>query len=435
MSVNDIKKNIEVILSSGFFRNFLILVSGSAAAQIINLSASPIITRLFEPYEFGVFSSYSSILTLIACIVGFSLPMTIVMAKGEREAVSITHVAICICIIVIPVYMTLSYVSIICFEIFEAIRNDRILIFLAAISIILNFFVEVFTYWGIRKGKFKSQSKGYLYKSIAVSIFKICFGFISPNAESLIIAVIIGTGVQLWVLSQNVEVNRIFRLPSKYKSNIYPYVIFKYKDIIVYRTMQNLISCVNATLPLILISSVLGPTYTGFYSLTKTVLYLPITIIGKAVNDIFYQKLTVSYNNRKPIFKKVFYPTILLALMGSIPFIIIYVWGGVLFEFVFGENWIKAGIYASLLTPWLFLNFINRTCVACISILKLEKTMFINSLINMFFILSLFYFAKVNIWDDVATINYFGWVSVIPQMVILIFALYKARVNDKKLGK
>jgi len=60
-------ENIFVRLKqSAFVKNILVVMSGSAIAQVLGFALTPIISRLFSPSDFGVFGSFNSISTIIA---------------------------------------------------------------------------------------------------------------------------------------------------------------------------------------------------------------------------------------------------------------------------------------------------------------------------------------------------------------------------------
>ena len=49
-----------------FFRNVLVLMSGTALAQIITVAVAPLLTRLYNPVDFGIFGVYASIVGILA---------------------------------------------------------------------------------------------------------------------------------------------------------------------------------------------------------------------------------------------------------------------------------------------------------------------------------------------------------------------------------
>ena len=51
-----------------YLRQFFIVASGTAAAQVINLAAYPILTRLYSPTDFGIFALFVTVASVIGII-------------------------------------------------------------------------------------------------------------------------------------------------------------------------------------------------------------------------------------------------------------------------------------------------------------------------------------------------------------------------------
>ena len=62
-------------------RNFLILSSGTALSEIIPVLASPILTRLYTPEEFGVFMFYFTIAGVLSSVSMGKYETAIVLPK------------------------------------------------------------------------------------------------------------------------------------------------------------------------------------------------------------------------------------------------------------------------------------------------------------------------------------------------------------------
>jgi O-antigen/teichoic acid export membrane protein len=62
-----------------------------------------------------------------------------------------------------------------------------------------------------------------------------------------------------------------------------------------------------------------------------------------------------------------------MAATGLIPFLLIAITGPYAFQLVFGNEWRSAGIYAQVLSIWIFLQYINRPAVSAIPSLKIQR--------------------------------------------------------------
>ena len=73
---------------------------------------------------------------------------------------------------------------------------------------------------------------------------------------------------------------------------------------------------------------------------------MPSTLIGRSVSRVFYQRAAELHRDNKVIFPLLIKTTVSLVAMGSVPTLIVVAFGPLLFEFAFGSEWNKAGVFA-----------------------------------------------------------------------------------------
>ena len=62
---NVLLKNLKSKLQGNFFRNILILMTGTVSIQLLNFLLTPVITRLYTPEAFGALGLFLSIISLL----------------------------------------------------------------------------------------------------------------------------------------------------------------------------------------------------------------------------------------------------------------------------------------------------------------------------------------------------------------------------------
>ena len=76
----------EKVVRSSFLKSVILVASGTAGAQVINLLASPIITRMYGPDAFGLLGTFIAFLGVLTPIAALSYPLAIVLPSSDREA-------------------------------------------------------------------------------------------------------------------------------------------------------------------------------------------------------------------------------------------------------------------------------------------------------------------------------------------------------------
>ena len=79
-------KKIQAFLRRPFVRNVTIVASGTAAAQVITMAFSPLITRIYGPEAFGLLGIFQSLVAILAPIAALAYPIAIVLPKEDSEA-------------------------------------------------------------------------------------------------------------------------------------------------------------------------------------------------------------------------------------------------------------------------------------------------------------------------------------------------------------
>jgi O-antigen/teichoic acid export membrane protein len=87
-------------LKRPFIRNVAIVASGTAAAQLIAVAFSPLITRIFGPEAFGLLGVFKALVATLAPIAALTYPIAIVLPKKDSEAIELMKLSFSIALIV-----------------------------------------------------------------------------------------------------------------------------------------------------------------------------------------------------------------------------------------------------------------------------------------------------------------------------------------------
>src|SRR5699024_887504 len=83
-----------------FVRNVIVLASGTAAAQMIAMALSPVITRLYGPEAYGLMGAFMAIVNIVAPVAALTYPISIVLPKKDQDAKGLIRLSIIISLII-----------------------------------------------------------------------------------------------------------------------------------------------------------------------------------------------------------------------------------------------------------------------------------------------------------------------------------------------
>jgi lipopolysaccharide exporter len=358
---------------SSFTSDTIKLASGTILAQVITIIATPFIARLFTPEIFGLTAIYMAIVSIISVVACLRFELAIMLPESDQEASNIFYISIVVAFIIS--LLTIPVVWIGNDFIIKILNASGLESYLKLIPISV-FFTGVFlglNYWGSRKKKFGELSAVRIIKSLTINLSQLIPGIIGYTTLAIkigaevfgILIAAVFLGFKLLVDSRTLLLNRINL--KRFRTGIYRYRKFPLID-----TWSALMNTISIQLPAFLLVAFFSPTIVGYYALGYSLLKLPSALIGSSIAQVFYQRASQAYiiGKTASLVENVFRH---LFIIGVMPYLVIALIGSELFTFVFGMTWTEAGIYAQILSPWLFLVFISSPISTLISTLEKQE--------------------------------------------------------------
>lgn len=413
-----------------FIRNIVIMVSGSATAQIITIALSPIITRLYGPEAFGMFGVFMAIVGVISPIAALTYPISIVLPKYDDEAKELVLLSF-----YITTGMSLAFFLILFIfndqivTIFN-IENIASFLFLIPIVILFSGILQIIEQWLIRTKQFNIIARVAFLHAGILNGSKVGIGIFYPLGPILIILSTLGQALKAIMMLLFMNKNMGFKHLFKRKFSIRK-LANKYKDFPMYRAPQVFINAISQSLPVLLLASLFGPVSAGYYSLGRTVLNVPTQIVGKSVGDVFYSRITEASNNNENVSRLLKKSIIGLSIVGILPFGLIVLFGPWIFSLIFGEDWLLAGKYARWMALWLFSMFIYQPCIRAFPVLNLQNFHLKYTVITLIINLASLVIGSYVFSDDIVAIMLFGFSGMVLNFILIIFTLKISKKYDE----
>jgi lipopolysaccharide exporter len=133
----------------------------------------------------------------------------------------------------------------------------------------------------------------------------------------------------------------------------------RYRKFPLVDSWSSFINNLSWQLPSLMLLYFFSATVVGYYSLSNRIIVLPMTLIGSAIGQVFYQRTAELRSDPEKLSKSVELVLHRLAAIGLFPAVVLGIAGPELFSIVFGSDWYEAGRYAQILSPWMFVLFIS----------------------------------------------------------------------------
>jgi O-antigen/teichoic acid export membrane protein len=355
------KSILNKILPKGdFAKNTFTLTLGTSIAQFFPLIFYPILGRIFSPEDFGLLATLTSITGILAVLATGKYDQGILITDSKKEAANIVGFIILLSLVV----LTISFIALQVFSsqvagwFSEPLLSKWLWIppLNAFVIIIFNSFNE----WCVRHKYFTTLSWNKITNSASHTLGKLFFGFVRVSANGLVVGDLLGR-----TFSAGTCVYRAWKIDGSVFSKIslkqFKALSKKYIDFPKYMLPDQLINTIGVAIPILFIGIYFNSTEVGYYSITMQILSLPISLISRAVRDVFRQRANedfVKHGSCISIYKKLLVRLSLLGLFGT--FVIISFLPSI-FGFVLGQQWEIAGQYSQILLPMMSLSFISMS--------------------------------------------------------------------------
>jgi O-antigen/teichoic acid export membrane protein len=333
--------------------SIILLMSGSAAAQLIGVIASPILTRLYTPEDFGMLALYLAVCNIIAVFATGRYDLAIIEPAKNEDArgLLIASMQIAIIFSVILAGIILLGANVLNMKIKFIEYHSLLLMPITVFNIACT---SIFTYWLNRLKNFTSMNVLRLTSAISITGLSILFALIETKGRGLILGYVIGQTLSItccWFMyvrkqyhTQNANTMDLLIRYVRYPKFLIP---------------STLAGSMAAEAPIILMSRIFDTTISGFFSFAIRVTVSPMSIVGSSIGEAYRIKAAEHYNVHgqcRDIFIKHF---MMLFAIGLIPFTILYIWGPYIFGLVFGEQWIQAGEIAASLSFVVWMQLVS----------------------------------------------------------------------------
>lgn len=349
------------------------LVSGTTAAQIIGVLVTPLLTRLYAPEDFGVlalFTSIGSILTVVACM---RYELAIMVSESDEEAANVLGVslsfAVLFALVLVPVIRwgrepLLSWLN-------APELGDYL--WLVPGAVVLHAAYQALNYWNSRTKQFGRLSVARVTMSVTTHFVKLVAGYAGyATSGALVGATMSGTALTTAVLGGQIwhEDGRLFRHGIHWRRMLR--AIKRHRKFPLYSTWSGLLNSISWQLPAFLLSAFFSSRTVGYYSLGFRILHLPMSLVGGAIAQVFFQRAVEAKQEGRlsEVVSNVFR---WLTMIGLFPMLVLAIIASDLFIVVFGSEWAEAGRYTQILSVWAFFWFVSSPLSTLFSVLERQE--------------------------------------------------------------
>jgi O-antigen/teichoic acid export membrane protein len=375
-------------LASPLMRNFAKLFAGTAAAKAVGFLAMPIIARLVTPEEFGEFSVFTAVVSVVAPLLGLRYVDAIPIPKSTSRATQLLTLAL----LLISVNATLLLVT--AWLLLDVIAKNYAFIdvrflLLAYLAVIGLAIYEALNLWAVRVRNYSVIARTQVGQALVGALSKVALSYFA-----------IPMGLMIGQVTQNLtgitSFIRAHRAPyKKYRFRISGRLLkqasSRYTQYPKYRLASQMVLVITQALPVLAVGKIYGQSEAGQLGLAFAVVSAPVSMIVGNVRKLYYGEVAKIGASRIVELRSLTIRLMVkMTAVASIGCIAMYFLSERIFTFVFGAQWQISGQICSLYSLYILSQFVVGPFVDLLNVLDRQKLFLI---INIFrFVLVAFLF-------------------------------------------
>lgn len=337
-------------------RHVMGLISGTSLAQVILLIASPILTRLYTPEQFGVLALFVALTQILTIVASGRYEVAILLPESHEDAVSIALLGGYIA-------AAFSFSLLAVFHVFNTLIAGGLgvpeigpWLYVVPVAVFFGAVFNLGQYLNLRLKAYPIIARVTIYKSLFQTGIQLGFGFLGTGNAGLILGRTASNIFSNWrLLKSGLAPISLHKVRAQRRMGV---MAREYRRFPVFTMPASLLNVVNANVLNFALPILFSTATLGFYSLAMRVLGSPLSQISGPIGQVF-QRDAAEELTKTGMARHAFFSTLITLfgistlIFGSSYFFIVDI-----FTIVFGSDWVVAGEYAKILMPLFAARFI-----------------------------------------------------------------------------
>ncbi len=342
---------------SGFRLKVLQVAGGTAVAQGLLVLASPVLTRLYTPADFGVLVVYVSILALLVIVASLRYEYALPIPVDDGEAIDL----LAVCLLLVAVSTSLASLLLHALE-------GRLLAWMGApglapylwlvpVSILGAGSYQVFNCWAIRKGGYARIARTKVTQSLTQLTLQVTVGSLVKGPLGLLVGDAVGRTNGTRTLAMLDWRRDWARLRQVTWAGMWRAVV-RFRRFPAIASGSALMNTFNLRVPALLLAIWFGPAVAGCFALAQRVFALPSSVIGESVAQVYFGEFAAQAKGDPGGLMALFRGTVRRMFLLGLPLMLAAMAAGwFLFPLLFGRSWRDAGRFVVAIAPMALAQF------------------------------------------------------------------------------
>ncbi|MFC1755878.1 lipopolysaccharide biosynthesis protein [Patescibacteria group bacterium] len=425
MKLKGYKKFISDQINKNMFRkNVLTLFTGSFVSQVVLLITMPIITRIYNPEQFGKLAIFLSIVSLISIVATGQYELAIPIPRKEEDSRKLTSLTMLLSFLFSLSLMILIFLFFNKLASHISFLNEFPYVYLVPFVIFMTGFELSLNQLLIYQNRFRQISSSSIIKTSSTVVTQL-ISSLSPivSGLGLILGQTVGQVSSILSLSwKSFPINK----KEEVNLNVLKGVAVRYQKFPKYSLPASLLNVASSQIMVIFLGGYFGASVAGQFLLAQKILNIPVVLISSSVKGAFKERASREYR-KTGSFQKLYRRTFSsLAKFGVIPFLGFLLFSPYIVPFIFGSEWELAGRFGQFFALLYFLRYITNPLSFSITLTENQDTFLKWQIVLVLSMLLIIYFSGF-LNNPLLTVAVYALLYSLFYVVILILTYRYSR--------
>ncbi|MEF8698628.1 MAG: oligosaccharide flippase family protein [Candidatus Accumulibacter sp. UW20] len=354
--------------ASGVLRGMATLAMGAGLARLISVAAIPLLTRLYRPEDYGVLSVFTSIVLMLVPLLTLRYAVAIPLPRHDGLAINLMALSALLMIGMSGVAGLVLWAFAPALLTFVSMAALAPYWWVIVLGLVGSGSYELLSMWATRRRAYHLIARTQLFQSVVGALVKIALGLLAFGPLGLLLGQVVAQsgGSGSLVARFQADFRRTVALLSRRRMG---FLARYYRGFPVYRLPSQFLMVFSMQAPLLFTAALFGAETTGQLGLALMALALPVNILGQAIGKAYFAEVAqLSRRAPRQILEITSFVQKRLFALGIPPALVILFWGPDLFRLLFGEVWLTAGTFASILAISIVVQFTSAPLVQVLNV-------------------------------------------------------------------
>jgi O-antigen/teichoic acid export membrane protein len=418
----------------GFRQKVLQVAGGTALTQGLLVAASPLLTRLYSPEDFGVLAVYMSLVVFV--VIGATLRYECALPLPEDEGEAIHVLALCLLLVAATTTLAALALFLLGERLLGWLRTPQLgpHLWLVPVSILGAGLYQVFNCWAIRKGGFRRMARTKVTQGVTQLAVQIGLGVCHAGVIGLLAGDALGRSNGTRTLAA-LDWRRDWRRLREAGWEGIRSAASRYRRFPFISTATALLNAFNLRAPALLLAMHYGPAAAGGFTLAQRVFALPSSVVGESVAQVYFGEFARRSRRDSRGLMDLFQGTVRKMFLLGLPLMVLACAGGWLgFPLVFGRAWGEAGLFVVALAPMALAQFAGSCADSSLLVLERQDLAILREAVRTGLLAGAVLTAYGLGWSPVGAVFLFGATGTLAYTLYGAITWHAIRNHGRKRG-